>query len=145
MPTRASATTIESPRNGSRSSNSRSEVAEPRDEQSRQIRFSQISPQRQVLVRLCQLINFGEVRDLDVRNREPVLGSSVVVLADVRLDADEAMRCEARLSDFTLCQELRRLLAQLDGIEHGRITRIEIRAGLPRRMLFETQVQRLLG
>jgi hypothetical protein len=107
-------------------------------------RFSELSAPRQVLVRLCQLINYGEIREIEVQNREPVFGSSTIVLVDVRLDTDEETRSEAALADFDLCQELCRLPARLDQIENGRISRIEIRAGLPRRILFESHVERLL-
>jgi hypothetical protein len=74
-----------------------------------------------------------------------LFGAASVVLVDHRLDADEVPRLEGTLPDFNLCQEVRRLLAQLDLIENGRISRIEIRAGLPRRILFESPVERLLG
>lgn len=108
------------------------------------VRFSEISVPRQALIRLCQLTNFGEIRDIEVRGREPIFGSASAVLVDVRLDADEVTRPESVLPDFTLRQELRRFLSQIDQIETGRINRIEIRAGLPRRMLFEVSVRRLL-
>jgi hypothetical protein len=108
------------------------------------IRFSQLSAPRQLLVRLCQLINFGEIRDIEVRGREPLFGAASVVLVDHRLDADEAPRQEGALPDFNLCQEICRLLSRLDQIENGRISRIEIRSGLPRRILFESHVGRLL-
>jgi hypothetical protein len=106
-------------------------------------RLSQIAAPRQILVRLCQLTNFGEIRDIEVRHGEPVFGSASQVLVDLRLDANEAPRAETRLLDFDLCQEFCRLLLQLDRIENGRIARIEIRAGLPRRILFESHVGRM--
>lgn len=58
------------------------------------IRFCQLSAQRQVLVRLYQMINYGEIRDIEVRSREPVFGSASIVLVDVRLDST-LMRCPA--------------------------------------------------
>jgi hypothetical protein len=90
------------------------------------------------------MINYGELRELEVRKGEPVFGSAAVVLADVRLDSDEKTRPEATLVDFNLCQEFRRMVRHLDEIEDGHINRIEVRAGLPRRMLFEAEVGRLL-
>lgn len=103
-------------------------------------RFSQLSAERQVLVRLCQSINFGEIREIEVRGREPVFISPSRVLVDLRLDHDEAPRRESSLVDFALPGELVRLLAQFDRLENGRISRIEIRAGIPRRILFEAPV-----
>jgi hypothetical protein len=108
------------------------------------MRFSALSGPRQLLIRLCQLINFGELREIEIRDKEPVFVSATLVLLDVRLDVDEMQRREIDLPDFDLCQELYRLLVQLDQIENGRITRIEVRAGLPRRILFEAQVGRIV-
>ena len=107
------------------------------------VRFSQLSEARQLLIRLCQRINFGELRDIQVLDREPVFEASQV-LVDRRLDGDETARVEAQIPDFELCDEFRRLLDQLDVIDQGRISRIEIRAGLPRRLLFESPFSRLV-
>lgn len=107
-------------------------------------RFSQLCSERQLLVRLCQLINFGEIRDIEVRNREPLLGSASRLLVDVRLDSEDSPRRESSLPDFNLCHELRSLLAEFDRLENGKVSRIEIRAGLPRRIQFEAPVGSLL-
>jgi len=54
------------------------------------IRFLQLSQSRQVLVRLCQTVNYGQIRDLSIGDREPILKCSPpAVFVDVRLDADE--------------------------------------------------------
>ena len=106
-------------------------------------RFSQLSKARQNLVRLCQQTNFGHIHDLVVRDREPVLrDSSPRVLADVRLDVEEQRRPERHLHDFVLCAEFCRLLAMLDSLVDGSIASIEIRAGVPRRIIFERPVQK---
>jgi hypothetical protein len=107
-------------------------------------RFSQLSSERQLLVRLCQLVNFGEILDIKVRNREPLLGSASRLMVDVRLDTEESPRYESSLPDFSLCQEICRLLAEFDRLENGRVSRIEIRAGLPRRIQFEAPVGSLV-
>ena len=106
--------------------------------------LSQLSGERQLLVRLCQLVNFGEIRDVEVRNREPVLGSASRLLVDVRLDSEESPRRESLLADFNLCNEICRLFAEFDRLENARISRVEVRAGLPRRILFEAPVESLL-
>jgi hypothetical protein len=109
-------------------------------------RFSQLSPSRQALVRICQETNFGYVQDLTVRNREPIFTTSLpVVLADVKLDSEDEPRREAGLSDFVLGAELVRLMLLLDKIEEGKISKIEIRAGLPRRVVVERSVSKFLA
>jgi hypothetical protein len=45
-------------------------------------RFSQLSAPRQVFVRLCQSINFGEIRGLVVQDSEPLFNPSPAVLID---------------------------------------------------------------
>src|SRR5258708_6263087 len=100
-------------------------------------RFSQLSLPRQALVRLCQDMNFGEIRDIEVRDGEPMFGSAPIVLIDVNLDSDEGMRPEAAIPDFELRREVCQLMSRLDEIRDGRIERIEVRAGLPRRISYE--------
>jgi hypothetical protein len=62
------------------------------------------------------------------------------LLLDVRLDADFAGRPESELADFELCDEVRRLLERIDGMQDGRIQRIEVRAGVARRVLIEAKL-----
>jgi hypothetical protein len=105
---------------------------------SREPRFSNLSALRQGLARLCQSTNYGEIDHLPVRDREPVLSDpQCVVLVDVKLDSEECPRHEADQSDFLLSAEVIRLMAVLDKIQNARITKIEIRAGIPRRVIWE--------
>jgi hypothetical protein len=103
-------------------------------------RFADLTPSRQALVRLCQEINYGQILNLEIRDSDPILGSPPVVLFDVKLDADDGNRQEADLPDFALRDEVRRLMARLDELKDGRIERIEVRAGIPRRILIERRI-----
>ena len=49
-------------------------------------RFSQLSAPRQAFVRLCQSINFGEIRGLVVQDSEPMFNPSPTVLIDLLLE-----------------------------------------------------------
>jgi hypothetical protein len=101
-------------------------------------RFSQLSIPRQGLIRLCQATNYGQIHDLAVREREPVLtGPAPEVILDIRLDREEGPRDELAVADFELCAEVGRLMSLLDGIQHGKISKLEVRAGIPRRILLE--------
>ena len=108
----------------------------PRAATPSRFRYSQLSVPRQALVRLCQRLNYGSIEGLCIRDAEPVLNPSPLVLVDVKLDADEAPRPEIDLPDFALCNEVRRLMGHLDKIKTGMIEQIEVRAGVPRRILF---------
>ena len=102
------------------------------------LRFSDLSAPRQRLLRLCQSINFGNIQDLHVRDREPAFSPPPLVLVDAKLDADEGPRPELDLTDFELSDEVRRLICRLDKIKNGTISRLEVRGGIPRRMIFES-------
>src|SRR5260370_18674645 len=99
----------------------------------KKLRYSQLSPALQALVRLCQDVNFGQIRDVRLQDGDPVL-SSACVLADERLDRPAEPRPEIGLNDFVLCEEWCRLLARLDQIRDGPIDRIEVLAGISRRI-----------
>src|SRR5260370_9529065 len=103
-------------------------------------RFSELSLPRQTLIRLCQTINYGYIEDLAVRDREPIYVPSPGVLVDVKLDHDEAPRPEGALVDFEVAGEVRRLLLRLDEVKDGRIDKIEVRGGLPRRVVLSLQL-----
>lgn len=102
-------------------------------------RFRQLSAPRQALVRLFQTVNFGRIEDLEIRRTEPAFNPAPLVLLDLKLDTEEGPRPERDLTDFVLRDEVRRLMARLDEIENGCIQRIEVRAGIPRRLIVEAQ------
>ena len=104
-------------------------------------RFSELSGPRQALVRLCQSINHGHIEALRITDGEPTFTPAPTVLVDVKLDQDEGPRPEVELRDFELCGELRRLMNRIEGIKNGKVARLEIRAGVPRRVIFESTIK----
>jgi hypothetical protein len=104
------------------------------------LRFSQLSASRQVLVRLCQNINFGQIQDLHVRNSDPVWDPAPTVLSEIKLDIEEAARPESELPDFKLSSQIQRLMHRLDQLTDGRIERIEVREGIPRRLVLTSRL-----
>jgi hypothetical protein len=59
-----------------------------------------------------------------------------VILRDIKLDTDDGPRPEIDVSDFELCGEVRRLIWELRELGTGIIERLDIRAGIPRRIVF---------
>jgi hypothetical protein len=104
-------------------------------------RFTQLSAPRQVLVRLCQSVNFGQILEVAIKNGDPVFYPEPTVLVDVRLDSEDDKRQEADLPDFALRAEVCRLMARLDELKNGRIERIEVRSGIPRRVIIERRLR----
>ena len=90
-----------------------------------------------MLVRLCQSIDYGQILNLAVFEREPIYNPPPSLLLDIKLNADCGGRSECELMDFALCEEVCSLLDRLDRMKGGCIRRIEVRAGIPRRILVE--------
>jgi hypothetical protein len=91
-------------------------------------------------VRLCQNINFGQIQDLHVRNSELVWDPAPTVLSEIKLDIEEAPRPESELPDFKLSSQIQRLMHRLDQLTDGRIERIEVREGIPRRLVLTSRL-----
>jgi hypothetical protein len=66
-----------------------------------------------------------------------VLSPPPLVLVGVKLDADQVPRPEVDAPDFELCNEVRRLIGELQRVGSGIIEHIEVRSGVPRRIVFE--------
>jgi hypothetical protein len=105
------------------------------------LRLSNLSPARQALIRLCQEINFGSIENLEVREGEPAFEPSPVVLRDLKLDSEDGARGEIAIVDFGLSKEVVQLMRHLDEIAVGTVRRLEVRAGIPRRLLWESRVR----
>ena len=105
------------------------------------LRFAELSVQRQLLVRLCQTTNYGYIQGLEVKDSEPILNPSPRVWVEIKLDKDETTRREIDLADFALPDEICRLMARLDQFQNGPIERIEVRAGIPCRLVFERRLE----
>ena len=101
----------------------------------REVRFQELSRPRQVLIRLCQRVNYGSILNLPVRGGEVCLDHIPDVSVDVRLDGDIGLRQELDLADFDLPIESRRLLCQLDSLQDGLIEKIVVQDGTPRRVV----------
>lgn len=104
-------------------------------------RFRQLSGPRKALLRLFQTINFGHVDGLEVRAGEPVFNPAPLVFVELKLDAEDAPRREGDLGAFDLRAEVIRLLDELDRLGDGTIERIDVRHGIPRRMVVEARSQ----
>jgi hypothetical protein len=108
---------------------------------SRARRFSDLSQPRQALIRICQITNFGSLRGLEIREREPVFDPPPLLLVDMKLDGGDPPRPEIELADFDLSQEVVRLMDRLDQLVTTKIDLLEIRAGIPRRVVFTAEVE----
>ena len=106
------------------------------------VHFRQLSAPWQRLVRLFQSINFGRIEDLEIRSAEPVFSPAPRVLFSVDLGSDEGSRPEYDLGDFALPKETVRLMDRFSELGHGTVALIDVRAGLPRRLVIDLGVRR---
>ena len=66
-----------------------------------------------------------------------------LVLRDLKLDRDEELRPEFDLTDFVLRNEFCRLMNRLDELRNGIVERVEVHAGVPRRILLHVSAARI--
>src|SRR5690242_16639236 len=109
------------------------------------LRYSGISSARQSLIRLFQQTNYGELRGLTVCDGEPVFTPVPFVVIDLKLDSPAEQRPELNLIDFVLGTEVAHLLDWLDQVRDAEIERIEVRAGIPRRLVLQARPPRVDG
>jgi hypothetical protein len=109
-------------------------------------RFAEISSARQRLVRLCEAIGFGCIENLIVQNAEPLISADEpVVHLDIKLDRPLGGPNTKESLDFQLQAEFARLMSLLDAIQNGCIAKIEVRDGVPRRILRAASWQQVLA
>ena len=93
------------------------------------------SPQRQQLIRELQRINFGRIDNLTIRNGEPVLDPPPSKQFEFKFAGENGPRPELDASDFQLRQQVVELFAFFDERQNGVIDVLEIKHGLPFRMI----------
>ncbi|QEL17634.1 hypothetical protein [Limnoglobus roseus] len=95
-----------------------------------------LSPARGRLVELFQELNFGRIHFLHILGGEPVLlDPPPRVVREIKLGGDNTCRRERALGHFLLKAQLVELFDLFDRIGDGVVELIEIKNGLPFRML----------
>lgn len=99
--------------------------------------FSAVPPERKRLIGAMQKYPYSKIENLAVANGNPVFGPTTRLIAETKLGGGDGARPEANLADFVLKREHVELFRQLDEIGSGVILVLEVRAGLPFRMIRE--------
>ncbi len=96
-----------------------------------------LPPAGRDLVKLMQRLNFGRVEGLVVQQGEPVLDPPPRLVREVKFCAENGPRHEANRDDFALKAQVCELFAHIEAIGNGVIASIEVKHGLPFRMIVE--------
>lgn len=100
---------------------------------------SALSHARRKLVDLMGEIGFGTLEGLIVLAGEPVWRPAPRIIREVKLAGEPAWSSSAA-DDFALKAQVVALFAQFDMMGDGRIERLEIKHGLPFRIVIESSV-----
>lgn len=94
-----------------------------------------LSPARRRLLELMQLVNFGRIETLIVRGGEPSLVPPPRVVREVKFGGDNGPRPELATDDFRLKAQVVDLFRELDRLGDGTVEALEVKHGLPFRLL----------
>lgn len=87
------------------------------------------------LVKLMQTVNFGRIEGLHIRDGMPVLNPRPRVVREIKFCGENGSRRELAAADFILKSEVVELLAFFDELQNGVIDVLEIKHGLPFRVI----------
>jgi hypothetical protein len=105
------------------------------------LKKNNLSPARQELLALMQSTHFGKIKNLSVKDGQPILVPPPRIVRKIKLAAANKCRT-AGPGDFTLKKETTEFFAQLDRLGTGVVKCIEVKNGLPFSMDIETEGQR---
>ncbi len=94
-----------------------------------------LPPSRRRLLAMLQQINFGRIEGLVVRDHQPVFDPPPNVIREVKFGGDNSPRPELNADDFALKAQVVELFEHLDRVRDCHIETLDIKHGLPFRML----------
>jgi hypothetical protein len=98
---------------------------------------SGLSTHQKRFVELMQEINFGRIEGLRVRCGEPVLDGETKVFYDLKIGGENTPRPELAAKDFELRRGVVEFFEHLARLQHGVLELVEIKHGLPFRLVIE--------
>jgi hypothetical protein len=89
------------------------------------------------LLRVMQEHPYSRIDHLTIANGEPVFNPGTKILSETKFGAVDGPRREAGLTNFVLKKEHVEMFRQIESIGSGEVLTLEIRGGLPFRMIRE--------
>jgi len=109
----------------------------------RHLTKSDLPRHRQWLVEEMQRVNFGRIEGLSIQAGQPVPNSQEKTVREIKIGGQNGPRPETSVEDFQLKQEVLELFDRCDRLQNGVLDVLEIKHGLPFRLLVsETPLQR---
>jgi hypothetical protein len=96
---------------------------------------SSLSAPRQQLLRLMQELQFGTIEILIIVGAEPTFAPPPKIIREIKLGSDVAAWPIVNGGDFSLKREVTDLFAQFDAFSEETAVTIEVRHGLPVRLI----------
>ena len=100
---------------------------------------SGLSKGRCSLLELMQRMDFGRIEGLVVRAGEPVVDSGARIIREIKLGGEHSSRTELERGDFELKAQVIELFQCLSEIENGTIACVDVKHGLPFRLVIEQE------
>jgi len=105
---------------------------------------SALSHNRRCLVEAMQALNFGRIEQLQIREGEPVFAAASRLIQDIKIgSAESGPRPELAHEDFPLKASVIELFEHFDRIWDGTVAVVEVRYGLPFRVVMERSCDEL--
>ena len=100
---------------------------------------SGLSKERDCLLELMQRLDFGRIEGLVVRGGEPAVDSCARIIREIKLGGEHTPRTELQQGDFELKAQVVELFQCLSEIENGTIACVDVKHGLPFRLVIEQE------
>jgi len=101
-----------------------------------------LSAPRRQLLEMMQKYNFCRIENLEIRGGEPVFDPAPRVIQDIKLGGENGPRPELVKQDFLLRTPVIELFEHLNRVGNGTVAVIEVRYGLPVKLLIEQRAPR---
>jgi hypothetical protein len=96
-----------------------------------------LSAPRRRLLETMQRLNFGRIEDLEIRKGEPVFNPAPRIIQDIKLGGENGPRPELDRSDFVLKSQVAEFFDYLSRLGDGLVESIEVKHGLPFKLVIE--------
>jgi hypothetical protein len=100
-----------------------------------QLTKASLSSARRQLLECFQQMNFGRLESLEIQSGEPVVDPLPRRQFEIKFSGENGPRPEVNSTDFALKQQVVELFAFFDELQNGIIDVLEIKHGLPFRMI----------